>query len=54
MVTHEPDIAAFCHRTILMRDGRIVSDTRPSAHRDARRELAVLPVVEVPTGPSEP
>jgi putative ABC transport system ATP-binding protein len=54
MVTHEPDIAAFCHRTILMRDGRIVSDTRPSARRDARRELAGLPVVDLPTGPSEP
>lgn len=29
MVTHEPDIAAFAHRTILFRDGRIVEDGRP-------------------------
>jgi len=27
MVTHEPDIAAHCHRTIRMNDGRIVEDT---------------------------
>jgi putative ABC transport system ATP-binding protein len=53
MVTHEPDIAAFCRRTILMRDGRIVDDTRPSALRDARKELAGMPAVEVPAGPAE-
>ncbi len=43
MVTHEPDIARFCRRAILMRDGRIVSD-RPVADRlNAARELAALP-----------
>jgi putative ABC transport system ATP-binding protein len=28
MVTHEPDIAAHCHRTIRVSDGRIVEDRR--------------------------
>jgi len=28
MVTHEPDIAEQCQRTVRLRDGRIVSDTR--------------------------
>ena len=28
VVTHEPDIAAHCHRTIRVNDGRIVEDTR--------------------------
>jgi len=27
MVTHEPDIAAYCKRLIVMRDGQILSDT---------------------------
>jgi putative ABC transport system ATP-binding protein len=27
MVTHEPDVAARCSRTVVLRDGRIVSDT---------------------------
>ena len=27
MVTHELDIARFCKRTLIMRDGRVVSDT---------------------------
>lgn len=26
VVTHEPDIAAYCHRTVRMSDGRIVED----------------------------
>ena len=40
MVTHEPDIAQFCRRQIVMRDGRIVGD-RPVENRlDAKDELA--------------
>ncbi|NLG35893.1 MAG: ABC transporter ATP-binding protein [Lentisphaerae bacterium] len=40
MVTHEPDIARYCRREIVMRDGRIVSD-RPVLDRlDAETELA--------------
>jgi putative ABC transport system ATP-binding protein len=30
VVTHEPDIAAHCHRTIRVNDGRIVEDVRRS------------------------
>ena len=28
MVTHEPEIAAQCHRIVRLQDGRVVSDTR--------------------------
>jgi putative ABC transport system ATP-binding protein len=40
MVTHEPDIAAFCRRNIYFLDGQITRD-EPVAHpRQADRELA--------------
>ena len=40
MVTHEPDIAQYCLRQIVMRDGRVISD-RPVENRlDAAAELA--------------
>ena len=29
MVTHEADIAAHADRVVVLRDGRIASDTRP-------------------------
>ena len=36
-VTHEPDVARYASRIILVRDGKIVSDTRqePLMARDA-------------------
>jgi len=41
MVTHEPDIAAYNKRNLVMRDGVIVTDklvaTRPSAKEELRR-----------------
>jgi len=44
MVTHEPDIARYARRTVVMRDGRIVVD-RPIEHRlSAAEELPKLPV----------
>jgi putative ABC transport system ATP-binding protein len=40
MVTHELDIASYCLRQVIMRDGRIISD-QPIKHRlDAAVELA--------------
>ena len=42
MVTHELDIARYTKRNLIMRDGRIVSDT-PVAHRlNAETELRLL------------
>ncbi len=38
VVTHEPDIAAHCRRTIRIGDGRIVHDTRQDAPQDAVAE----------------
>lgn len=46
MVTHELDIAAFCKRVVIMRDGRIISDTRNETRHDAAQELASLAVAE--------
>lgn len=31
IVTHDPEVAAFCHRQILLRDGNIVSDGKTDA-----------------------
>ncbi|HEY6170233.1 MAG TPA: ABC transporter ATP-binding protein [Verrucomicrobiae bacterium] len=45
LVTHEPDIAAYARRTIVMRDGKVLSDTRAAtghngeADADSMREL---------------
>ena len=42
MVTHELDIAAYCKRIVVMRDGQIISDTRNENRRSARREIDAL------------
>jgi putative ABC transport system ATP-binding protein len=42
MVTHELDIAAYCKRIVVMRDGRIISDSLNERSRSAREELAAL------------
>lgn len=39
LVTHEPDVAAYAARVVVVRDGKIVSDHR-QAPRDARAEQA--------------
>jgi putative ABC transport system ATP-binding protein len=36
VVTHDPDVAAHCHRLVRLHDGRIVEDRR---QRSARSEL---------------
>lgn len=43
-VTHEPDIAAFSSRTIMLRDGRIQKDTHNESVKSAKEALASLPV----------
>ena len=47
VVTHEPDIAAFMSRTLIFKDGHLVSDVANAAPHDAARELAALPAEEV-------
>jgi putative ABC transport system ATP-binding protein len=43
LVTHEPDIAAFCSRIVTFRDGRVESD-RPVEHpASAAEKLAAWP-----------
>src|SRR5580693_1115312 len=43
-VTHEPDIASFSSRTIMLRDGKVVRDTANEIKRSAREVLDSLPV----------
>jgi putative ABC transport system ATP-binding protein len=42
LVTHEPDIAAYADRRLLVRDGRLLSDQRQHPH-DAVADLATMP-----------
>ncbi|RFS23907.1 ABC transporter ATP-binding protein [Chitinophaga silvatica] len=42
-VTHEPDIASFSNRTIMLKDGRVVKDTQNENVRSAKDALAALP-----------
>jgi putative ABC transport system ATP-binding protein len=42
MVTHEPDIASYARRNVVMRDGRIVSDRAVARRLDAAVELEKL------------
>ena len=42
MVTHEPDIAAYADRLVIVRDGRILSDEKQAPH-DAVADLAAMP-----------
>jgi len=42
MVTHELDIAAYCKRIVVMRDGQILSDTPNANRRVAQAELSQL------------
>jgi putative ABC transport system ATP-binding protein len=47
LVTHEPDIAAFMSRTLVFKDGHLVSDQPNPAPEDAAATLASLPAEEV-------
>lgn len=42
MVTHELDIAAYCKRVVVMRDGLVISDTINESRRVARDEIGAL------------
>ena len=42
-VTHEPDIAAFSNRTIILKDGHIIQDYKNNKVLSAAQELAKLP-----------
>lgn len=43
-VTHEPDIASFSKRTIVLKDGNIIKDFKNQKVQSAAAELAKLPV----------
>ena len=45
-VTHEPDIAAFSSRTVMLRDGKVVKDTRNENIRSAKEALESLPATD--------
>jgi len=42
-VTHEPDIAGFSSRTVMLRDGKVQKDTMNTNRRSAKEALASLP-----------
>ncbi len=42
IVTHEPDIAAYADRRLVVRDGRVLSDDKQAPH-DAAADLAAMP-----------
>jgi len=44
-VTHEPDIAVFSSRTVMLKDGKILKDS-PNENKSAKVVLAALPVTE--------
>jgi len=45
LVTHEPDIAEYAARVVVMRDGHVMSDTRQKP-KDAAAAVAELPPEE--------
>ena len=42
-VTHEPDIASFSSRTIMLKDGKLIKDSTNSNVRSAKEVIAGLP-----------
>jgi len=47
LITHESDIAEYAQRVVTFRDGRVVGDVPVERRRDAARERAALPALEV-------
>ncbi len=46
MVTHEPDVAAWCKRNIVMRDGKVLTDLKVKHRTSATVELRKLELAE--------
>jgi putative ABC transport system ATP-binding protein len=46
LVTHEPDIAQYASRVVVVRDGRITRDDQVRDRRDAEVELEAMPPLE--------
>jgi putative ABC transport system ATP-binding protein len=46
MVTHEPDIASYARRNVVMRDGLVRSDSEVSPRLIATEELAKITTVD--------
>jgi putative ABC transport system ATP-binding protein len=46
LVTHEPDIAQYAKRVIVVRDGRITNDQPIANRRDAAVEIESIPAVD--------
>ncbi len=44
LVTHEPDIAEYTKRIVVLRDGHIISDRAVVRRRDAKSDLAAMPL----------
>jgi len=54
VVTHEPDIATYTDRVIIMRDGEVISDERkPAIRRQPEASTGVLPAGLLPS-PQQP
>ena len=47
MVTHELDIARYCKRNLIMRDGRLVSDVQVTERLNAMEEMKKMLAAEV-------
>ena len=45
-VTHEPDIASFSGRTVMLRDGKVMKDSKNENLRSAKEVLSSLPVTD--------
>jgi putative ABC transport system ATP-binding protein len=46
MVTHEPDIAAYARRNVVMRDGLILNDVSVTQRLNAETELEKIPPID--------
>jgi putative ABC transport system ATP-binding protein len=44
VITHEPEVAAYCERVIRFKDGRILSDERQAGHRARAAEQPAAPL----------